>query len=60
MYFRQIKPTKKYIEKDEISFDSVAVTTQLKKEFGEEKLFRVEYSENYDYWVVRIYKEALI
>ena len=48
-YFRHMKPRNKYEEKHKMCFDSVAVITQLKLEFGGEQLYDVKYSENYYY-----------
>ena len=48
-YFRHMKPNNKYMEKHGMCFDSVAVITQLKMEYGGEKLYDVEYDETYYY-----------
>ena len=46
-YFRHMKPKNGYMKKHRICFDSVAVITQLKLEFGGERLYDVTYDENY-------------
>ena len=48
-YFRHLKPRNKMFEKHKLCFYSVAVLTQLKLEFGGERLYDVEYDENYCY-----------
>jgi len=46
-YFRHMKPNNLYMKKHQMCFEAVAVITQLKMEFGGEKLYDVEYNENY-------------
>ena len=48
-YFRHMKPNNKFMVKHGMCFDSVAVITQLKMEFGRERLYDVEYDEDYYY-----------
>lgn len=48
-YFRHMKPNNKFMEKHKKCFNAVVVVTQLKLEFGGEKLYDVEYDVNYLY-----------
>lgn len=48
-YFCHMKPKNSYMEKHRMCFNAVAVITQLKLEFGGERLYDVEYNENYYY-----------
>ena len=48
-YFRHMKPNNLFQTKHKMCFNAVAVITQIKFDIGGERLYDVEYDENYFY-----------